>query len=242
MKIGILAGGRGSRLRMGPKALVELVGVPIWRRMVNELSCLTLSPIMMVVPDGAPAMPGVEQIASGGKYLSDLLSLTQRKVEGEPLLIVNADAVLITAADIRGLLGEFADSPADFIWPVIERSAIWQERQSGAVTRYMPGTKNELAQSHLMYMPGTIRANMDVVECMNRHKLLADVIALGRTNVLKALTGRLKLGDIERRIGELLGCKAALVSSRNPNLAFDVDTPGDFKFAQQQLLERMSHA
>lgn len=242
MKVGILAGGQGIRLRLGLKAYVKVAGKPIWRLMADELSPLSKSPVMVVKPDKAPDMPGVEQITSRGKYLKDLLSLAQRKTEGEPLLIVNADAVLITAADVRTFVAEVKDISADFIWPVVERSAIWPERQSPRLINYMPGTNNRLARGHLMYLRGSIKPNMKVVEQINRHKLLADVIALGALNLLKVLTFRLTTEDIERRMGELLGCRAAIVLCRCANFAFDVDYPGDLEFAERQLCARLNDA
>ena len=235
MKIGLLAGGQGSRLGLGPKAFVEVAGKPIWRLMVDKLSQLSKSPVILVAPEEAPQLPGVEQIKSKGKYLSDLLSLTQRKPIHEPLLVVNADAVLITVSEIRQFVAEVSDCEADFIWPTVERSAIWPERQSPRLINYLPGTNNTLARGHLMYIPGRINPDTCIIERMNRHKWLADIIALGGTNLLKVATFRLAICDIERRIGELLGCKARLVPCRYANFAFDVDYPADLEFAKSQL-------
>jgi GTP:adenosylcobinamide-phosphate guanylyltransferase len=234
MKIGLLAGGHGSRLGLGPKAFVEVAGKPIWRLMVDELSQLSESPVMLVTPEESPQLPGVEQIKSEGKYLSDLLSLTRRKPDREPLLVVNADAVLVTASEISQFVAEVGNCSADFIWPAVERSAIWPERQSPRLINYLPGTNNTLARGHLMYIPGQIKPDVRIIERMNRHKLLADIIALGGVNMLKVITFRLSTKDIERRIGELLGCNACLIPCRYANFAFDVDYPVDLEFAETQ--------
>ena len=93
MKIGLLAGGQGKRLKMGPKAFVEIAGKPMWQWLVEELAPLTNQPFVMVASSGTPEIEGVERVDSRGKYLTDLLALIQQKPKDDSILVINADAV-----------------------------------------------------------------------------------------------------------------------------------------------------
>lgn len=244
MDIGLLAGGRGARLGRGPKAFVEIAGKPMWRWLCDELSSLTDKPVLMVVPAGLSEVgPGISCIESRGKYLLDMIELTRWKSPDDEMLILNADAVTITKSDIERFLRVVelagAESTPDFIWPVIERSAIPPERQDWRIVNYVPGTRQRLARGMIMYIRGRVEPNMQIIERMNRHKLLADVIGLGAENVLRTVTGTLTIPHLERRIGTLLGCTAAMMPCSIPSFAMDVDTPDDYDYIEKLLITRL---
>ncbi len=240
MKIGILAGGHGSRLGMGPKAFVLVNGIPMWQRVLEEFRGVfgNGAEIVIVAPAGTPAIDGVELIVTKGKYLSDLLSVIERKPDLEPMIIVNVDAVLINTDLIRNFIDRVAICKEDFIWPVVHRLFLWPERKSSRVTKYLVGSHNCFAQGNLIYIKGDVKPNLQIILRMNRCKPLADLIALGWGNFLRLMTFQIKPHDIERRLGELLGCRARLLECMWPEIAFDIDTPSDLAFAEQKLRER----
>lgn len=196
--------------------------------------------LLMVVPEDTPSMlgMGVETIASRGKYLLDLLAVIERKPALESMLIVNVDAVLISYESVRDFLLSASACGADFIWPMVPRRFLWPEIQDPKVTKYLSGSNNTLVQGNLIFIKGPVSPNMEIINRMNRCKLLADLIALGGWNLAKLATFRLEVSDIERRLGQLLGCNARLLECDCPEFAFDVDTLADLKLAELKLKAR----
>ncbi|HBR33284.1 MAG TPA: hypothetical protein DD734_01515, partial [Firmicutes bacterium] len=60
---------------------------------------------------------------------------------------------------------------------------------------------------------------------------------LGFKFLVKLLTGRLKVAEIEARVEEILGMKGAGVLSLYPEIGVDVDKPSDLALARALLTE-----
>jgi hypothetical protein len=54
---------------------------------------------------------------------------------------------------------------------------------------------------------------------------------LGASFILKFLTGRLTVADIEKRCLDILGCPACAVRRCSPELALDIDLPEEYRYA-----------
>lgn len=69
----------------------------------------------------------------------------------------------------------------------------------------------------------------------NRKSKMGMAKLLGPAFVLKWLTKRLTLVDVEAKIMNVLGCSGAAVTGSAPELAFDIDYPEDYHFAVRHL-------
>ncbi|MEJ5171625.1 MAG: hypothetical protein WHU10_11605, partial [Fimbriimonadales bacterium] len=77
-----------------------------------------------------------------------------------------------------------------------------------------------------------VRCKPYIEEAFARRKSKIGMASLlGARFVYKWLVGSLSVADVERKVGEVLHCKAVAVPDAPPELAFDVDYPDDYAYA-----------
>lgn len=76
----------------------------------------------------------------------------------------------------------------------------------------------------------------------NRKSKVGMAKLLGAGFLIKLLTKRLSLGDVEKKIQSMLGVSGAAVQGSPPELAFDVDYLEDYEYAVAHLAERPKEA
>ncbi|HEV7163236.1 MAG TPA: 2-C-methyl-D-erythritol 4-phosphate cytidylyltransferase [Solirubrobacteraceae bacterium] len=94
----IVAAGSGERLGAGrPKALVELAGAPLMQWSIDALQALQgLSEIVVALPAGTPAPPGVSTVEGGAVRSDSVRRALAAAGEGEIVLVHDAARPLLT--------------------------------------------------------------------------------------------------------------------------------------------------
>ena len=200
--------------------------------MIREFSSLSRQVPFIVLPEGYQDFEGAETIISKGNYLRDILRVVGCKPQTETWLIVNADAILASAEDAESFIQEALTHAAGIIWPLVPQPFLPAERQDWRVTKYLSGTRCQLAQGNMILAKGPMQYNKHLAELVNQFDLLGYVLGWGGFwKALKFFTGFMGTPEQAICLGRMFGCEAAFITSERWQIAFDADTPKDLEFA-----------
>ncbi|MFA6963825.1 MAG: NTP transferase domain-containing protein [Patescibacteria group bacterium] len=231
MKIdfGILAGGDGKRLNAGiPKAWVTIGGQSILSRVYYEIPPLANKIFVVGHDDRRVDILGLGEksvwVQKTGKYISDLFAIVNSS-DADLLIVINADAVLVTEENLDHLvwvLGSFPD--CGVVWPAVPIDECFPEAGG---RRYIPGSKSLARGNVFAFRPKMVRMHEKIIKRMEENPTFGEVIALGLGLCLRYATRSLKPHHVAERLGLLFGCKAFIAQMSTPEFAFDVDHPKD---------------
>lgn len=253
LAIGILAAGRGNRLNAGrPKGWALLRGQPLCYHVLDVAHQLLPDRIIVSCPPGweedLPFWKGLRAERGGKGYLPDLFSLIHSAKGADLLIIVNADAVLVTAESLRELIKVAEENEADFVWPGVPEEVCYPEESR----RYVPGGKRLRRSNVLAVRPSSIHVCWGLKALLYLlltkwfrwlGKIGEPILAIpimGIVGIVKCLRLTLAQEELARRIGRFLRCKAVIPEMRRDDLAFDVDYPQDLEVADG-ILESRPH-
>lgn len=178
-----------------------------------------------VIPEGGDSGPA--NILRGLEYL--------RETDGahaDRVLILTTDLPFLTPESIR----EFTDrcpSDAAFCAPLVSRAA-FEDRYPGSGNRYVKLADGQWTMGGAFLVdPESIEANRDNIEAsfQARKSQIAMARLLGLGFIVKFLTGRLTVPDIESRCSKMLGCCCVAVPESPAELAFDLDLVREYRYA-----------
>jgi adenosylcobinamide-phosphate guanylyltransferase len=98
----VMAGGLGTRLKMGEKPMVRLLGEPLIGRVVSALRDSTIERVLVAATSSVPETirwaeeAGIEVVETPGEgYVPDMVYAVERAKIDEPVMIVMADLPLL---------------------------------------------------------------------------------------------------------------------------------------------------
>ncbi len=113
-----MAGGRGSRLKMGEKPLVRLFGRPLIDYVVSALSDSSVERIFVAVTENVPQTrqwANARELAvvdtPGRGFVPDMISGVKKAGVTGAILIIMADLPLVTADLVDEIIEVYADRP-----------------------------------------------------------------------------------------------------------------------------------
>lgn len=240
----ILAGGENNEplvhyTSQPYEAMIDISGKPMVEFVARALAASSqISRIFVAGPAEELAkcsFPEQTVIVAGGRTIMDTISLGIKALGHERLtLVVTADIPLITPAAIEDFLAQCAGVKADLYYPIVNRSD--HERR-------FPGNKRTYARLRegtftggniFLVNPRIVPQCMEVAERIfaNRKNPFKLCCQLGWTFVVKFVLGILKLGQVEKRAGEILGIQGAVIKSQYAELGIDVDKPSDLELVR----------
>lgn len=182
-----------------------------------------------VLPEGesgpANIFRGLEWLreASGGRH-------------AERALVMTTDLPFLTA-DVLIKYLDACPSGADLCVPLVSREEFGR-RFAGAQIQYVKLRDGEWTMGCAFVLrPEALVANRQHLEraYAARKSQLAMARMLGVGFVLRFLTRRLSVTEVERQCLRILGCAGGAVRGSPPELAFDIDRPGDYRYAVRTL-------
>ena len=248
---GEFAGEAGTEV----KALIQLGGQSVLERTVAALRATgRIRRIVAVGPDSVretalsfaagarmdAALPegdtGPENIFRALDWLRANAAAGAGSFDSRRVLIVTTDLPFLTPEALSGFL-RACPPDGDICLPVISREA-FQTRFPASLNTYVP-----LRDGHwtvgcvFLVNAGALERSRGPLENIfaARKSQLRMARLLGPIFVLRFLLRRLSVLDIERRCGRILGCAGAAVRDCAPELAFDIDLPGDYRYAVEWL-------
>lgn len=246
----VLAGGRRDSALAGgvrPKAFAPLCG----RTMVEfVLSALRDAPsirrIALVGP--LPLPPAVAdqidvQVRERGSLLENVAAGLEALRDDAPVLATAADIPLLTGRAVETFLAAAGALDVDVAYGIVPREDVLRAfpRVHKTFVRLREGTFT--GGSLVLLRPRAFhsaRAWIErVIQARKRPWELARVFGLRA--VVGLLTGRLHVGELERRAQMLTGIRARAVVSHDPEIALDVDRAEALAEVQEHL-ERLTQS
>jgi adenosylcobinamide-phosphate guanylyltransferase len=113
-----MAGGRGSRLKMGEKPLVTLFGRPLIEYVTTALQDSSVQRILVATTDNVPKTREwaeereLKVIETAGRgFVADMVSAVQAAGIADPVLIIMADLPLVTSDLIDDIIDIYEGRP-----------------------------------------------------------------------------------------------------------------------------------
>lgn len=254
----ILAGGSpdeplAAEHGVSVKALIPVCGRPMVRYTAQALCQAGLSPVIAATTTGAEGAiqaalddldavgtPLCVAVADGPRFSDTLQAGLRPLADGQLVLLATGDLPMLTAEAVGDFLTQALAARADLVY-----SAVLIEHLTGAYAD-APRTAVRLREGRItggnlvLSRPEVLRAAMVRVEqaFAGRKSPLALARMLGLGFIIGLCLGRLSIASIVRRGERLLGCRAAVVLSRCPEICFDVDKPAHIEAAERLLASR----
>lgn len=184
------------------------------------------------LPEG---MTGPENIFKG---LEALVGEPVNRGEGETakILIVTTDLPFLSADVLRKYI-DLCPKDKDFTIPLIGRNA-WNAAYPGFGATFVKLNDGEWTTgcAYMATVEGLRKARPHIERVFeNRKSKLGMAKLLGPAFVLKWLTKRLTVADVERKVRQLLDCSGVAVPNSPPELAYDIDYLDDYHYALKLL-------
>ncbi|MDF2569288.1 MAG: MobA-like transferase domain protein [Sporomusa sp.] len=240
----ILAGGENSkhlnRYTSQPyEALIDIAGKPMVEFVAGALAASSLiSRIFIAGPASELAkcnFPEKVVIVAGGQTIMETISLGVKALGHENLtLVVTADIPLLTPGAVEDFLSQCDGMHADLYYPIVTRSD-HECRFPGNKRTYVRLNEGTFTGGNIFLVnPKIVPQCMQVAERIigNRKNPFKLCCLLGWTFVVQFIFGRLKLSQVEKRAGDILGIKGAVIRSQYPELGIDVDKPSDLELVR----------
>lgn len=240
----ILAGGENNRhlnhyTSQPFEALIEIAGRPMVEFVAEALA---LSPHVSRIFVAGPAaelkrcsFPNNTVIVDSGRTIMDTIQLGMKALGHENLtLVVTADIPLLTAAAIDDFIMQCASINADLYYPIVTRSD-HERRFPGNKRTYVRLREGTFTGGNIFLVnPSIVQKCVQAAEQIieNRKNPFKLCCQLGWTFVVQFLLGTLKLKQVEKRVGEILGIQGAVILSQYAELGIDVDKPSDLELVR----------
>jgi CTP:molybdopterin cytidylyltransferase MocA len=179
----------------------------------------------LVLPDAAS---GARNVLRGLTWLRK----ANGPAEADRALIVTTDLPFLTPSAVTGFL-DACPAELDLCVPVLDRPE-FEARFPGSPRRYVRLRDGEwIIGCTLLVNPTALARNREMVERVfaARRSQLGMARLLGAWFTLRFVTKRLGVGQIERKCLDLLGCTGGAIRGCEPEVAFDVDYPDDYRYA-----------
>lgn len=240
----VLCGGRPETFNGQPsiKGLLVIAGKPMVEHVLDALAASrhVNRRIVVVPPDTAeaPWMSEVDLVVrSADSAVGNLAGAIKAAGLDGNVLIVSADIPFVNAAAIDDFLSRCERLEADLYYPIIRKETA-QGRFPDTKRTYMKLRDGTFTGGNIqLASTESVLRNQDAGERVfalrkSPIKLLG---LLGSRFVLKFLTGRLAIADLERKAGDLLAVRVVAVESDFPEIGVDVDKPDDWVLAKRLL-------
>lgn len=114
----MMAGGLGTRLQMGEKPMVRLLGQPLIGRVVSALRDSSVKRVFVAATSSAPQTirwaeeEGIEVVKTpGGGFVPDMVYAVERAGIDEPVMIVMADLPLLRGEIVDEIIDVYEKVP-----------------------------------------------------------------------------------------------------------------------------------
>ncbi len=242
----VLAGGErepGLPPGVPNKAFLRVAGKPLVERVVDALRATPqVRRVVVVAPDPVPehlARLCHRVLPDQGSLLANVEAAVAALPDASWVLACAADLPLLSPQAVAHFLEACAARPADFYYGIVRREDL-EARFPGARKTFVRVREGSFTGSSLVLLRPDVleRVRPLVGHATEARKNPARLAALlGSAYVVKYLTGRLAVADVERRAFELTGLRGAAVVCPDPEVALDVDVgkPENVELAERLL-------
>lgn len=223
------------------EAAISIHGKPMVNYVIEALQKTeSIEKIVAAAPaDLQNLLPERVSFVPSGASLVDNVFLAAEALQGRnnKILLVTADIPLIHAEAIDDFLARCGELQGEIFYPIISQEANEQVYPEAVRTYFSLKEGTFTGGNILLATPEAINNSrwiMDEVISKRKHpwKLFR---LLGFWFIIKFLTKRLTLQEVEKQASEILGYTGVAIISPYPELGTDVDKPSDLALATKML-------
>jgi len=232
------------------KALISIGGKTVLQRVIGVLRSIDFVGRVVVVGPHEIAEHPVAALADavlpegGDSGLANILQGLDwlRKQDGthaEHVLVLTSDLPMLSKEAVTGFI-ESCPEGMDICLPIIRREQ-YEERFPGAPVQYVRlGNEDWSIGCVFLLNPEAILRNRRVIEQVffARKSPLMMARQLGLMFIIRYLTGRLTVADVERRCLNILGCTGVGVCGCSAELGLDIDLPEEYRYIVSQFARK----
>jgi GTP:adenosylcobinamide-phosphate guanylyltransferase len=245
----VLAGGDGvvtdGTVRF--KGLTPVADRPMVEWVVEALkACEKVSEIAVVVPDdvdvGAWTALVDHIVVCDASFIDNVIAGLSVFGGQSSVLVVTGDVPAITAPGVDEYISRSLKSGAALTYPLV--SAEDMEAQfPGSARSYIKVDGRRVTGGNMMLLsPELVSSRRDLGERLFQARKSPVALAriLGGGFVLRYVTGRLRVSDVERKMGQMLGARCVALHTREASVGADVDKAVDVVVVERVLYSRTS--
>lgn len=245
----VLAGGDGAVIdpTVHIKGLVPVAGKPMIEWVVDALRAAdSVAEIAVVVPTahelGAWADRVDYLVVSDASFIDNAIAGASIFGNDRHVLAATGDLPALTPEAIDDYITRSLESGADFSYPLV-RAHDMEEQFPGSRRTYVKVAGGPVTGGNMMVLsPELVKRNRAIGQRLfeTRKSPVAMARVIGVPFILKYISGRLRVDDVERKMEQLLGAKCAAIYTSYASIGADVDKPIDVVVAERVLYERSS--
>lgn len=243
----VLAGGEGAIIdpTVRVKGLVPVAGKTMIEWVVDALKAAdTIAQIAVVLPAdaerGAWAARVDHIVDSDASFIDNALAGFSALSGDRPVLAATGDLPALDAQAVDDFVERSLATGAQFTYPLVAESDM-EEQFPGSERTYVKVDGGKVTGGNMMVLaPELVRRNRALGQRLfdARKSPLQMARVLGVPFVFKYVVGRLRVGDVEAKMEELISAKCAAVYTHHASIGADVDKPIDLVVAERVLYRR----
>ncbi len=244
----VLAGtGKETSLTLGEKvknkAFINISGRPMLSYTLDALCAVGAVGRIAVVGPEAQLSPfidshGIIAVAEGDKIADNIHRGFEALQPEQHFLIVSADIPLLTPGAIEDFLERCGSFSYDFYYPIISKEN--SEKSYPGVKRTYARLREGTFTGGNLFLVNSAKLEESLPRFNRifemRKSPLKLVSVLGFSFMVKLLSRRLLIKEVEMRIPALLGISAKAIVSSFPEIGTDVDKPSDLDLVKKLLI------
>ncbi len=243
----VLAGGDGAVIdpTCRFKGLLPVAGRPMVEWVVDALNASeTVDEVAVVVPSAEGLDAWIDQapkiVISDSSFIDNIIAGIGAFRTDRPVLLATGDIPAITPEAIDDFVRRSLETGADVIYPLIRESDLAREFP-GSERTFVRIAEGKVTGGNLMLVDPTLvgrnRAIGDRIFATRKNPL-AMARVIGFRFVVRLALGKLTVGEVEKKLGQLIGGSGAAIYTTHTSIGADVDKPIDVVVAERVLYAR----
>jgi GTP:adenosylcobinamide-phosphate guanylyltransferase len=243
----VLAGGEGAVIdpTVSVKGLVPIAGRPMIEWVVDALrASSTIGEIAVVVPTREGLGEWADRVdhivISDAPFIDNAIAGFNVFKNDRHVLGATGDLPALTAEAIDDYVTRSLETGAEFTYPLV-RAEDMEAQFPGSQRTYVKVAGGPVTGGNMMVLsPDLVSRNREIGQRLfdTRKSPIAMAQVIGFPFIFKYVTGRLRVDDVENKMGQLLGAKCAAVYTPHASIGADVDKPIDVVVAERVLYQR----
>ena len=243
----VLAGGEGAVIdpTVTIKGLVPIAGRPMIEWVVDALRASdSIGEIAVVVPRDTDLGVWTEKIdhlvVSDSSFIDNAIAGCAVFSNSRYVLGATGDLPALTPEAIDDYVRRSIETGAEFTYPLVTAQDM-EAQFPGSQRTYVKVAGGPVTGGNMMVMsPDLVSRNRQIGQRLfdTRKSPVAMARVIGIPFIFKYITGRLRVDDVEHKMGQLLLAKCAAVYTPHASIGADVDKPIDVVVAERVLYRR----
>jgi len=243
----VMAGGEGAVIdpTVVIKGLVPIAGRPMIEWVVDALrSSDSIAEIAVVVPTAEGLGAWVDKVdhlvISDANFIDNAIAGFNIFKNDRYVLGATGDLPALDAEAIDDFVLRSLETGAEFTYPLV-RAEDMEAQFPGSQRTYVKVAGGPVTGGNMMVLsPSLMARNRTIGQRLfeTRKSPVAMARVIGIPFIFKYITGRLRVDDVENKMGQLLGAKCAAVYTSHASIGADVDKPIDVVVAERVLYRR----